>query len=238
MAPRDLVSVGVITGAHGIRGEVKLRSFTAAPDALVRYAPLKTATGGTIEIAKLRPQKDGFIAVLKGVTDRNAAEALKGTELFVPRDRLPATRTRTKSMWQTSSACRVRAHRRHALGQIVDVANYGAGDLIDVKVEGRKDTVLIPFATGMCRRRTGRSRGRPARGLSSTWRRRSDMSFAATVLTLFPEMFPGPLGHVAGRPRAGAGHLVARRARHPRLMPPTGTGRWTIIPRAAAPAWC
>ena len=82
--------VGVITGAHGIRGEVKLRSFTATPDALARYAPLTTATGGTIEIAKLRPQKDGFIAVLKGVTDRNAAEALKGTELFVPRDRLPA----------------------------------------------------------------------------------------------------------------------------------------------------
>ena len=54
MAPRDLVSVGVITGAHGIRGEVKLRSFTAAPDALVRYAPLKTATGGTIEIALQR----------------------------------------------------------------------------------------------------------------------------------------------------------------------------------------
>jgi 16S rRNA processing protein RimM len=154
MAPRDLVSVGVITGAHGIRGEVKLRSFTATPDALVRYAPLKTATGGTVEIAKLRPQKDGFIAVLKGVTDRNAAEALKGTALFVPRDRLPAPDAGEVYVADLIGR-RVVLADGTALGQIVDVANYGAGDLIDVKVEGRRDTVLIPFASGFVQESDG-----------------------------------------------------------------------------------
>lgn len=147
MAPRDLVSVGVITGAHGIRGEVKLRSFTARPDALARYSPLETAQGGKVEIARLRAQKDGFIAVLKGVADRNAAEALKGTELFVARDRLP--KPVEGEVYVADLVGRgVRLRDGTPLGQIVDVANYGAGDLIDVKVMGRRDTVLIPWASG------------------------------------------------------------------------------------------
>ena len=147
MASRDLVSVGVITGAHGIRGEVKLRSFTAMPDALARYGPLTTAAGTKVEIAKLRPQKDGFIAVLKGVTDRNAAEALKGTALFVPRGRLPPPDTGEVYVADLIGR-RVVLAGGTMLGEIVDVANYGAGDLIDVKIEGRRDTVLIPFASG------------------------------------------------------------------------------------------
>ncbi len=102
---KDLVLVGLITGAHGIRGEVKLRSFTAEPQALASYSPLETAKGARIEIAKLRPQKEGFIAVLKGVADRNAAEALKGTELFVPA-RACRSRTRMRSISTTSSGCR------------------------------------------------------------------------------------------------------------------------------------
>ena len=86
---KEKVLVGLITGAHGIKGEVKLRSFTAEPKAIATYSPLQTAAGNAITVAKLRPQKDGFIASLKGVTDRNAAEALRGTGLFVPRERLP-----------------------------------------------------------------------------------------------------------------------------------------------------
>ena len=82
---RDMVLVGAITGAHGIRGEVKLRSFTADPAAIASYSPLETAAGRKIEIAKVRPNKEGFIAILKGVTDRNAAEALRGTEESRPR---------------------------------------------------------------------------------------------------------------------------------------------------------
>ena len=142
---RDLVLVGAITGAHGIRGEVKLRSFTADPAAIAAYSPLETARGARIEIAKLRPQKDGFIAILKGVTDRNAAEALKGTELFVPRERLPEPEE-DEVYVHDLIGLPVHLANGSLLGEIVDAADYGAGDLIDVKVEGRKDTVLIPFA--------------------------------------------------------------------------------------------
>ncbi len=142
---KDLVLVGLITGAHGIRGEVKLRSFTAEPQALASYSPLETAKGARIEIAKLRPQKEGFIAVLKGVADRNAAEALKGTELFVPRARLPEP-DENEVYIHDLIGLPVHLADGSLLGEIVDVADFGAGDLIDVKVEGRKDTVLIPFA--------------------------------------------------------------------------------------------
>jgi len=145
VAPRDMVLVGAITGAHGIRGEVKLRSFTADPSALAAYSPLETAKGARIEIQRMRPQKDGFIAILKGVTDRNAAEALRGTELFVPRERLPEPED-DEVYVHDLIGLPVHLADGSLLGEIVDVADYGAGDLIDVRVEGRKDTVLIPFA--------------------------------------------------------------------------------------------
>lgn len=146
MAPRDMVLVGAITGAHGIRGEVKLRSFTADPAAIASYSPLETAAGGKIEVTRVRPNKDGFIAILKGVADRNAAEALRGTELFVPRERLPEPED-DEVYVHDLIGMPVHLADGSLLGEIVDVADYGAGDLIDVKVDGRKDTVLIPFAS-------------------------------------------------------------------------------------------
>ena len=141
-----MVLVGAITGAHGIRGEVKLKSFTAEPAAIATYSPLATATGGRIDVVKVRPQKEGLLAVLKGVTDRNAAEALRGTQLFVPRQRLPEPEDDEVYVHDLIGLA-VHFADGSRLGEIVDVADYGAGDLIDVKVEGRKDTVLIPFAS-------------------------------------------------------------------------------------------
>lgn len=145
MAPRDLVPVGVILGAHGIRGEVKLKSFTGEPDAIGAYGPLETKMGGRIEIVKLRIRNDGFIAVVKGVTERNAAEALKGTELFVARERLPEPERDEVYLRDLIGLAVVSGAAK--LGEVVAVQNFGAGDLLDVKMDGRNDTVLIPFAT-------------------------------------------------------------------------------------------
>ena len=141
-----LVSVGAVTGAHGVKGEVKLRSFTAEPRAITSYGALQTGTGVVMEIVRLRPRKDGFIAVIRGVSDRDQAEALKGTELFVPRERLPKPEANEVylgdlvglDVWQGD----------HKLGEVAAIWNFGAGDLIDVKIEGRSDTVLIPLAKG------------------------------------------------------------------------------------------
>lgn len=144
MAPRDLVSVGVITGAHGIKGEVKLRSFTADPAAIAGYSPLETAAGHRHEILKLRAQKDGFIAVLKGVTDRNAAEALRGTELFVARASLPEPEAGDVYLVDLVGLSVYQGETR--LGKIVGIQNFGASDLLDVAIDGRSVTVYIPYA--------------------------------------------------------------------------------------------
>ena len=70
-APRDMVLVGVIVGAHGIKGEVKLKSFTSEPLSIGRYGPLKSASGQSFEIAKLKAAKDDFIASLESVNYLN-----------------------------------------------------------------------------------------------------------------------------------------------------------------------
>ena len=80
------------------------------------------------------------------MTDRNAAEALRGTELFVPRARLPEPEE-DEVYVHDLVGLPVHLADGTRLGDVVDVADYGAGDLIDVKIEGRKDTVLIPFAS-------------------------------------------------------------------------------------------
>ena len=144
MTPRDLISVGVIIGAHGIRGEVKLKSFTADPKAVAAYGPLISATGEIFEITKLKPATTDFIATLKNVTDRNHSEALKGTELFINRTQLPKTLGDEIYMHDLIGTS-VYGVNDILLGVVVGFENFGAGDLMDVKVEGRAETALIPY---------------------------------------------------------------------------------------------
>jgi 16S rRNA processing protein RimM len=141
---KDLVLIGRIVGAHGIKGEVKLQSFAAEPEAIARYGALRTERNETIEIEKLRSQKQGFVAVLKGVRDRNRAEALSGSELFIERSRLPAA-AENETYIHDLVGLAVVTRDGSAFGRIVDVANFGAGDLLDVERPGTTATVLIPF---------------------------------------------------------------------------------------------
>ena len=141
---RNLISVAVIIGAHGIRGEVKLKSFTADPKAVATYGPLVSSMGDVFEITKLKPATADFIASLKSVTDRNKAEALKGTELFINRAQLPKPSTDEIYMHDLIGTS-VYGANDILLGMIVGFENFGAGDLMDVKIEGRSDTVLIPY---------------------------------------------------------------------------------------------
>jgi 16S rRNA processing protein RimM len=141
----DRVLVGVITGAHGVRGEVKLRSFTHEATAIARYGMLATAADKPVRVMALKPNKGGFIARLSGVADRSQAEALKGEQLFVPRDRLPEAGPGEAYVHDLIGSA-VRLKDGTLAGEIAGVPNYGAGDLIEVKFAGRKETVLVPFA--------------------------------------------------------------------------------------------
>jgi 16S rRNA processing protein RimM len=142
--PRDSVLVGVIVGAHGIKGEVKLKSFTSDPLSIGRYGPLNSSSGKQFEISKLKAAKDGFIASLKNVNDRNEAETLKGVELFVAREKLPKLKTH-EAYAHDLMGLDVVLENGTALGKLVAMPNYGAGDLLEVAVDGKAETVLIPF---------------------------------------------------------------------------------------------
>src|SRR5487761_1593726 len=89
MAAGARICVGQIGAAHGVRGEVRLRSFTADPQAIAGYGPLQTEDGGAVEIEALRPAKDHYVARLAGIRDRDAAARLANAKLYVPRERLP-----------------------------------------------------------------------------------------------------------------------------------------------------
>jgi 16S rRNA processing protein RimM len=142
--PRDQVLVGVIVGAHGIKGEVKLKSFTSDPLSIGRYGPLQSSSGQQFEIAKLKAAKDDFIASLKNVNDRNEAETLKGIELFAAREKLPKLKTH-EAYAHDLMGLEVVLENGSKLGKLVAMPNYGAGDLLEVAVDGNSETILIPF---------------------------------------------------------------------------------------------
>jgi 16S rRNA processing protein RimM len=139
------VLVGRIIGAHGIKGEVKLQSFTADPEAIARYGPLRTGGGETIEIVRLRPQKQGFIANLKGTNDRNRAEALAGSDLFVERAKLPVP-AENENYVHDLVGLAVVTRDGAEFGTVVDVTNFGAGDLLDIERPGQAASVLVPYS--------------------------------------------------------------------------------------------
>ena len=127
-----LILIGRIVAAHGIKGEVAIASRTARPEDVAAYGPVSDAAGTReFVIQSARAASKGVIARIEGVTDRNAAEALKGTDLYVPRDRLPPP---AEGEHYASDLIGLEtfdpAGKR--LGRIVDVPNYGAGDLLDI----------------------------------------------------------------------------------------------------------
>jgi 16S rRNA processing protein RimM len=144
-AGEQRICVARLGAAHGVRGEVKLWSFTADPAAVAAYGPFDTADGRVVEIEALRPAKDFFVARLKGVADRTAAEQLRNVELFVPRERLPAPQDGDEFYHADLIGLAVVDASGAALGNVVALHNFGAGDIIEVRRAERRDTVMLPF---------------------------------------------------------------------------------------------
>jgi 16S rRNA processing protein RimM len=139
------ICLGQIGAAHGVRGEVRLWSFTADPGAIVDYGPLETEDGRTVQIKSLRAAKDHFVAQLKGVADRDAAERLTNVKLYVPRERLPQPSAPDEFYHADLIGLTVVDRAGEARGTVVAVHNFGAGDLIEVKPVDANKTQLLPF---------------------------------------------------------------------------------------------
>lgn len=137
------VVLAAIIGAHGVTGEVRLKLFT---DDLRRYKTLH-AGARIFTLKSLRPGSNGAVARLAEVTDRNAAEALRGTELSVPRSELPPLAEGEYYHADLVGQDAV-SSTGEALGRIVEVVDYGAGDLIEIeRPDGRR--FLVPVGAGV-----------------------------------------------------------------------------------------
>jgi 16S rRNA processing protein RimM len=142
----ERICVAQIGAAHGIRGEVKLRSFTEDPAAIAAYGPLETEDGTrTFEIEDLRPAKDFFVARFVGIDDRDAAERLTNTRLYVPRDRLPPVEDDETYYHADLVGLAAVTPEGAALGTVIAILNFGAGDVIEIKPDGGGEPLLVPF---------------------------------------------------------------------------------------------
>ena len=130
--------------AHGLRGGVRLRSFTEDPQAFAEYGPLETEDRSMrLEIDSLRPDKDGFVARFRGVPDRTAAEALRGVNLYVERDRLPDLPD-DEIYHADLIGLPAFTAAGDLYGHVLALHNFGAGDIIEFQLEGG-DTVMQAF---------------------------------------------------------------------------------------------
>jgi 16S rRNA processing protein RimM len=139
------ILVGVVAGAHGVRGELKIKSFTQNPRAIASYGPLGDRTGARSFTLKLRGAVRGLlIARIDGVDDRDQAEALKGLELFVSRDVLPKPK---RDEWYLADLVGLAAVSVDGkpLGKVVAVQNFGAGDVVEIAPESGA-TYMLPFS--------------------------------------------------------------------------------------------
>jgi 16S rRNA processing protein RimM len=144
--PEERVLVGAVLGAHGIKGEIKVRTFTADPQAFGAYGPVATATGRILRVVSLRPLKDADVIVtFTGITDRTSAENLKGAELYVPRSALPAP-AEGEFYHADLVGLAVEDESGAPIGRVRGVQNFGAGDLIEIE-DGDGDLRFIPFTT-------------------------------------------------------------------------------------------
>ncbi|HWZ41025.1 MAG TPA: ribosome maturation factor RimM [Bradyrhizobium sp.] len=138
------ICVARIGAAHGVRGAVKLWTFTEDPFAVTRYGPLLTKDGArSFEVAHAREANGFLVATLKGVTTRNEAERLNGLELYVARDKLPAT---DDDEYYHADLIGLAAETTagEPLGKVIAIHNFGAGDIIEI-APASGATMLLPF---------------------------------------------------------------------------------------------
>lgn len=136
-----MVCVGAIAGAFGVRGEARLKSFCAEPAAITNYAPLLTEKGRSFDLRITREVKGGFAARLSGINTREEAEALKGTRLYAPRDRLPSLSDEEFYHADLIGLEVVDAGGAN-LGHVRAVHDFGAGDVIELSGAAG---MMLPF---------------------------------------------------------------------------------------------
>ena len=142
------ICVARIGAAHGVRGEVKLWTFTEDPLAVKAYGPLVTKDGARqFEVTHAREAKGHLVAALKGIATREEAERLNGVELYIARDKLPATDENEYYHADLIGLDAVNA-ANEPLGRVIAIHNFGAGDIIEI-APAHGVTMLLPFTNAV-----------------------------------------------------------------------------------------
>ena len=139
------VCVAAVAGSFGVRGEVRLKSFTADPEAMASYGAVETEdASGSYDIKLTRPVKGGFAARLSGIGTKEQADALKGTRLYVARDKLPDP---DEDEFYHTALIGLAVHDTGGalVGHVKAVLNHGASDLLELRLPDGPKTVLLPF---------------------------------------------------------------------------------------------
>lgn len=142
MSESKHVCVGVISTPHGVRGAFKVKSFTQVADDIFDYTELYNAKGDLLALTPIGQSGGSLTARLDGVEDRNAAEAIKGTKLFVARDAMPQT-AEDEFYIEDLNGLSVKIADGREVGIIRQVANYGAGDVIEVKFNNGTEEMYL-----------------------------------------------------------------------------------------------
>jgi 16S rRNA processing protein RimM len=146
MDPQRRILVGAIAGAHGVRGLVRLKSFTADPRAIAGYGPLCDERGTRrLELALVGSAKDALLVRIAGIDSREAAEALRGLRLYVDRAQLPPPADPEEFYVADLIGLGAETSDGAPLGRIASVENYGAGDIVEI-VRPDGGTLLVPFS--------------------------------------------------------------------------------------------
>ncbi len=138
------VQLAVIGAAHGIKGEVRVKTYTGDPLDLGSYGLLYDASGKSYEVLSIRPSKTVVVVRFAGVDDRNAAEALNGKELYVDHAQLPQDLDEDEFYYTDLIGLAVRDSAGVSYGKVSAVFNFGGGDVLEIKESGKKP-VMIPF---------------------------------------------------------------------------------------------
>ncbi len=138
--------MGRFGAPHGVRGELRLQSFTGDPLAIADYGPLTDKSGKkTFTLLNLRPQgKDMLVVRLKDVDDRDGAQALNGVELYLARDKLPAPDPEEFYLADLEGL-RAETATGKPIGRVVALRNFGAGDILEIAPASGGDTLMYPF---------------------------------------------------------------------------------------------
>ncbi len=141
----ERVCVAQIGAPHGVRGEVRLWSFTAEPLAVADYGPLETEDGSRrFEVEEIRLAKRHLVARLRGIEDRDAAERLTNVKLYVPRARLPEPQANEFYHADLIGLAAVETSGKE-MGKVIAVHNFGAGDILEIQLAQGGATVMLPF---------------------------------------------------------------------------------------------